>query len=232
MPFQDEKQALVLLSGGLDSTTVLHIALEQGFRPHAISFEYGQRHVAELNSAKRIIAAVPRAVHTVIRLDPGLFRGTALVGDLIDVPRDREIDEEIPVTYVPARNILFLSHALAIAESHDARDIFLGVNALDYSGYPDCRPEFLEAFERMAALGMKTGVQGRPVKLHAPLVEMTKADIIREGLRLNIDYSLTSSCYEPDEHGKPCGRCDSCVLRAKGFAEAGVPDPLLEKFRS
>ncbi len=216
--------AIVLLSGGLDSTTVLYLMLEMGRRPLAVSFDYGQRHRIELEAAARIAAAT-NAAHIVLRLDPELFRGTALVGDAVAVPKDRAIDDQVPVTYVPARNILFLAHALALAESYGILNIFLGVNALDYSGYPDCRPEFIAAFETMAGLGMKTGQDGRPVRIHAPLIRMSKADIVREGLRLGIDYAQTISCYDPGENGRPCGRCDSCVLRAKGFAEAGAVDP-------
>ncbi|MCR9143447.1 MAG: 7-cyano-7-deazaguanine synthase QueC [bacterium] len=225
-----QARAIVLLSGGLDSVTTMAIAQAEGFRVHALSFEYGQRHAIELVLARRVATKVG-ADHTVVRLDPALFGGTALVGDQLAVPRGREIDESIPVTYVPARNILFLSHALALAESKDARDIFIGVNALDYSGYPDCRPEFLAAFEQMAALGMKTGVEGSPVKIRAPLVKMTKAEIIQRGVELGVDYAMTSSCYDPDAEGRPCGQCDSCVLRARGFEGAGTPDPLVLKFR-
>lgn len=224
------ESAIVLLSGGLDSATVLAIAASQAARLHALSFDYGQRHAAELQMARRLVAHAG-CEHSVVRLDSTLFRGTALVGDSVAVPTNREIDDSIPVTYVPARNILFLSHALVLAESRNISHIFLGVNALDYSGYPDCRPEFIEAFETMAALGMKTGVEGSPVKIHAPLIELTKADIIRRGLELGVDYSMTSSCYQPDTHGRPCRRCDSCVLRARGFDELGVEDPLVLKFR-
>jgi len=225
-----ETKAIVLLSGGLDSATTLHIAIERCFRPVILTFDYGQRHAHELEAAKKIAIALGCRDHAILRIDPGLFRGSALVGGEIDVPRGRVIDESIPVTYVPARNILFLSHALALAESLAIHDIFVGVNSLDYSGYPDCRAEFLEAFERMAALGTKTGSEGRPVKIHAPLIHMTKAEIIREGLRLGCDYSLTSSCYDPAPDGEPCGLCDSCRLRQRGFAEAGKRDPLLDRY--
>ena len=221
-----EKRAIILLSGGLDSTTVIHIAQDQGFTPLALSFNYGQRHFIELEAAAKIVESVPGAGHMVVRVDSGLFQGTALVGKEIEVPTEREIDDSIPVTYVPARNILFLSHALALAESLEIRDIFLGVNALDYSGYPDCRPDFIEAFEKMANLGMKAGVEGKPLQIHTPLIKMTKADIIREGMHLGVDYSLTCSCYNPGPKGEPCKKCDSCVLRAKGFADAGFADPL------
>lgn len=224
------KQAIVLLSGGLDSATVLAIAREEGYRVLALSFEYGQRHVIELQLARRLAAAAG-VEHIVLKLDPALFGGTALVGEDFAVPEHRDIDDSIPVTYVPARNILFLSHALALAESRGFGSIFLGVNALDYSGYPDCRPEFLAAFEEMAALGMKAGVEGAAVKLHAPLVKLSKAQIIQRGHELDVDYASTSSCYQPDTEGRPCLRCDSCVLRERGFAEAGLEDPLLLRFR-
>lgn len=223
--------AIVLLSGGLDSATVLYIVKERGLHPLTVAFDYGQRHRVELERSAELSRATGAPGHVQLRLDPALFRGTALVGDDVAVPRGREIDDSIPVTYVPARNILFLSHALALAESYSIDTIFIGVNALDYSGYPDCRPEFLEAFQTMAALGMKTGQEGRPVRIEAPLVAMSKADIIRQGVRLGVDYGLTSSCYDPDSAGKPCGQCDSCILREKGFAEAGVPDPLREQAR-
>lgn len=223
-----QANAIVLLSGGLDSATVLYMTLEQGLRPLTVSFDYGQRHRVELEAAARLSRAAGGQAHIALRVDGNLFRGTALVGDDLSVPRERSIDESIPVTYVPARNILFLSHALALAESYGIQEIFIGVNALDYSGYPDCRPEFLEAFQTMAALGMKTGQDGRPIQIRAPLIAMTKAEIIREGMRLGLDYGMTNSCYDPDPLGKPCGGCDSCRLRAKGFAEAGYADPLLK----
>ena len=225
-----KRRAIVLLSGGLDSVTVLAIARSEGFHVHALSFEYGQRHAIELLLARRV-ATSAGADHTVVRLDPALFGGTALVGEELAVPTGREIDDSIPVTYVPARNILFLSHALALAESQQAHDIFIGVNALDYSGYPDCRPEFLQAFEGMAALGMKTGVEGRAIGIRAPLVDLSKSEIIRRGIELGVDYAATSSCYQPDAEARPCMQCDSCILRAKGFAEAGLEDPLVLRFR-
>ncbi|MEQ9365539.1 MAG: 7-cyano-7-deazaguanine synthase QueC [Leptospirales bacterium] len=225
-----KRRAIVLLSGGLDSVTTMAIARAEGFHVHALSFDYGQRHAIELVLARRAATAAG-ADHIVARLDPVLFGGTALVGEELAVPTDREIDDSIPVTYVPARNILFLSHALALAESKDARDVYIGVNVLDYSGYPDCRPEFLAAFESMAKLGMKTGVEGSPVKILAPLVAMTKSEIIRRGLELGVDYAMTSSCYQPDAEGRPCMLCDSCVLRARGFAGVGRDDPLVLKFR-
>ena len=225
-----EANAIVLLSGGLDSATVLYIARDRGLKPFTVSFDYGQRHRVELEMAAALSREAKCPAHIALRLDSNLFRGTALVGSDVPVPQAREIDDSIPVTYVPARNILFLSHALALAESYKIESIFIGVNALDYSGYPDCRPEFLDAFEKMAAIGMKTGQDGRPIKIEAPLVTMSKADIIREGTRLGVDYGRTSSCYDPDPNGKPCGKCDSCQLRAKGFAEAGLDDPLVGKF--
>ena len=223
------RPAIVLLSGGLDSTTVLAIALSRGFEPHAISFEYGQRHSIELEAAARVAQAQGVADHQVFHIDPALMRGSALT-DRIDVPKhasaDELVDDGIPVTYVPARNTVFLAHALARAEVVGSTDIFLGVNALDYSGYPDCRPEFIEAFETMANLATKAAVEGARLKIHAPLIRMTKADIIRTGLALNVDYSLTSSCYDPDSSGRACGQCDSCLLRLKGFREAGSHDPV------
>lgn len=221
--------AINLLSGGLDSVTVLHIARAQGFSPIALSFRYGQRHIFELTRAAELCRELG-VEHIVLNLDPGLFAGaTALVGESQAIPVDRPIDDSIPSTYVPARNILFLAHALALAETRGAYDIFIGVNALDYSGYPDCRPEFIAAFETMANLGMKSGAEGRPLRIHAPLAEMNKAQIIQAGLKLGVDYARTSSCYQPDAAGRPCGRCDSCVLRARGFAGAGLPDPLLTR---
>jgi len=222
--------AIVLLSGGLDSATVLHHARAEGFRLVALAFDYGQRHRIELDHAAWLADQCGAELFAA-RLDSTLFSGaTALVGDLIDVPEDRAIDATIPATYVPARNILFLSHALALAESRGSRDVFLGINALDYSGYPDCRPEFLEAFATMARLGTKMGVEGDPVRFHAPLIELDKAGIIRKGLNLGVDYARTSSCYQPGAEGRPCMRCDSCALRSKGFAEAGLVDPLLQRF--
>lgn len=226
------RPAVILLSGGLDSTTVLAIAHDQGFACHAISFRYGQRHAHELSCAAHVAQALQAAQHVVVDFDLRRFGGSALTAD-IEVPKDRAAESMatgIPSTYVPARNTIFLSFALAWAETLDASDIFVGVNALDYSGYPDCRPEYIEAYERMANLATKAGVEGRQrLKIHAPLISLTKAGIIRRGLELGVDYSLTSSCYDPAPSGAPCGRCDSCVLRAKGFAEAGVADPLLSE---
>lgn len=224
------KRAVVLLSGGLDSSTVLAIAKSQGFEIYALSFSYGQRHKWELEAAARVAQAAGVAQHRIVAIDLRAFGGSALTDDIC-VPKGRALDElshGIPVTYVPARNTIFLSFALAWAEVLEASDIFIGVNALDYSGYPDCRPEFIEAFERMANLATKAGVEGRQaLKIHAPLISLSKADIIRRGLELGVDYSLTSSCYDPSPDGQPCGQCDSCLLRKKGFAECGVNDPLL-----
>jgi len=227
------KKAVVLLSGGLDSTTTLAIAKANGFEPYALSFRYGQRHMVELESAVRAAAAMHVAEHVIADIDLRRFGGSALTGD-IAVPKDRgieEMGEGIPATYVPARNTIFLSFALAWAEVLEANDIFIGVNVLDYSGYPDCRPEYIEAYERMANLATKAGVEGRQqLKIHAPLTRLNKAEIIRKGTELAVDFALTSSCYDPGVGGCPCGQCDSCQLRAKGFAEAEVADPLLTKF--
>ncbi len=222
------KKAVILLSGGLDSATVLAIARERGFELHALSFDYGQRHRIELSAASRVADAFG-AKHSIIAFDLRQFGGSALTGD-IDVPKDRthdEISQGIPITYVPARNTIFLSFALGVAEVIEAFDIFIGVNALDYSGYPDCRPEFIHAFESLANVATKAGVQGRKFTIHAPLIQMTKAQIIREGTRLGVDYTLTTSCYDPSPDGRACGHCDSCQLRRKGFLDAGVPDPTL-----
>lgn len=219
--------AVVLLSGGLDSTTVLAIAAAEGFQCHALSFDYGQRHKTELDAAKRVAAAFGAKHHAVIRIDLRQFGGSALTDD-IAVPKDRnetEMSSSIPITYVPARNTVFLSIAVGWAEVLNAHDVFIGVNALDYSGYPDCRPEFLRAFQEVARLGTKTGVEGRPINIHAPLINLRKAEIIHWGLKLGVDYSISTSCYDPDESGRACGRCDSCQLRRKGFREAGVSDP-------
>jgi 7-cyano-7-deazaguanine synthase len=222
--------AVVLLSGGLDSATALAIARAAGFTPFALSFRYGQRHGIELEAAARVAAAIGVAEHAVVDIDLRRFGGSALTAD-IAVPKGRgaeAIAAGIPVTYVPARNTVFLSFALAWAETLGASDIFIGVNALDYSGYPDCRPEYVAAFEQMANLATRAGVKGRQrFRIHAPLIRLTKAEIIRQGQALGVDYALTSSCYDPGPGGKPCGQCDSCQLRAKGFAEAGLADPLL-----
>jgi 7-cyano-7-deazaguanine synthase len=225
----DSKPAVVLLSGGLDSATVLAIARAQGYETCALSFSYGQRHAWELEAAKRVAASLGVAQHRIASIDLRAFGGSALTAD-IDVPKGRATDEMshgIPITYVPARNTIFLSFALAWAEVLGASDIFIGVNALDYSGYPDCRPEFIEAFEKMANLATKAGVEGRQnLKIHTPLIAMAKAEIIAKGLELGVDYSLTSSCYDPGPSGEPCGACDSCLLREKGFRENGIADPL------
>ena len=224
-----KRQAIVLLSGGLDSATVLAIAQSEGFACHALSFRYGQRHAVELAAAERVARAQGAASHRVVEIDLRQFGGSALTSDL-EVPKKAsaaEIGTEIPVTYVPARNTVFLSFALAFAEVFGTGDIFIGVNALDYSGYPDCRPEFIAAFEQMANLAIKAAVQGAlKVDIHAPLIQLAKAQIIRRGLSLGVDYALTSSCYDPDANGRACGHCDSCLLRLKGFAECGVRDPI------
>ncbi len=225
-------KAVCLLSGGLDSSTCLALARREGFDCFALSFDYGQRHRLELDAAARVAAALGAARHLALRIDLRAIGGSALTAD-IAVPKGRtgaDMASGIPVTYVPARNTVFLSIALAWAESLGAADIFLGVNAIDYSGYPDCRPEFIEAFERMANLATKAAVEGRArVRIHAPLLRMAKADIVRLGCDLGVDFALTWSCYDPRPDGRPCGACDACLLRARGFADAGVPDPLLRK---
>jgi 7-cyano-7-deazaguanine synthase len=220
------KRAVVLVSGGLDSTTTLAIARAQNFECYALSFDYGQRHKIELEAARNIADALGAQEHRVVQIDPQIFAGSALTDD-IAVPKSRseaEISQDIPVTYVTARNTVFLSCALAWAEGLGAFDIFIGVNALDYSGYPDCRPEFIRAFAEMANLGTKAGAGGARFHIHTPLAEMTKADIIRQALELGVDLSLTHSCYDPTADGRACGMCDSCQLRRKGFREAGVTD--------
>jgi len=218
--------AVILLSGGLDSATVLAQARHAGYVCHALTFRYGQRHTPEIEAARRIAQRLAVAQHMIADIDLRMFGGSALTAD-IDVPKDRpEGDSGIPITYVPARNTIFLSFALAWAEVLGASDIFLGVNAIDYSGYPDCRPEYIHAFEAMANLATKAAVEGKQrVKIHTPLIELSKAQIIRLGLDLGLDYSLTLSCYDPSPAGEACGRCDSCRLRLKGFAENGIPDP-------
>jgi 7-cyano-7-deazaguanine synthase len=222
------KKAVVLLSGGLDSTTTLAIAKAEGFAVYALSVDYGQRHRVELERAQQVAKTLGAAEHRTVRLDLRAIGGSALT-DAIDVPKGRSADDMshgIPVTYVPARNTLLLGLALGYAETVAAFDIFIGANVLDYSGYPDCRPAFLSAFERLANLGTKAGVEGAGrFRVHAPLLTMTKAEIIREGTRLGLDYSRTLSCYDPDDEGRACGSCDSCLLRKKGFEEAGVKDP-------
>lgn len=219
------RPAVLLLSGGLDSTTLLALARKQGFIVHAMSFRYGQRHRIEIEAASRSALAYGVARHVVVDIDLATFGGSALTG-AGDIPRDREIgaDASIPSTYVPARNTIFLAYALALAEVVGASDVFIGVNALDYSGYPDCRPEFIESFERMANLATRVGVEGRRLVVHAPLIRMTKREIIELGVSLGVDFAATNSCYDPAPDGTACGRCDSCHLRLKGFAEAGLRD--------
>lgn len=223
------RRAVVLLSGGLDSATALAIARAEGFDAYALSFDYGQRHDRELDSARRVAAALGAREHLVLRLDLRAIGGSALTAD-IAVPKGRSVEamgSGIPVTYVPARNTIFLSYALAWAEVLESQDIFIGVNALDYSGYPDCRPEFIEAFERMADLATRAGVEGTSrLRIHTPLIRLTKAEIVARGTALGVDFALTWSCYEPRPDGLACGRCDSCLLREKGFREAGVRDPV------
>jgi 7-cyano-7-deazaguanine synthase len=223
----DDRPAVVLLSGGLDSTTTLAIAQDLGYRVHAISFSYGQRHSIELDAAAAIARRAQVERHAIVDVDLRLFGGSALTAD-IDVPKNRsaaDMEEGIPITYVPARNTVFLSFALAWAEVLEADDMLIGVNSLDYSGYPDCRPEYIAAFERMANLATKRAVQGKPLRIHAPLIELTKAEIIGRGVELGVDYGLTRSCYDPSDDGAACGQCDSCLLRLKGFAENGMEDP-------
>ena len=221
------KRAVILLSGGLDSTTCLAIAREQGFDLFALTVNYGQRHIFELQSAKNVALSLDVEKHSVLDIDLAQFGGSALTDD-IEVPKDRVESEiaEIPATYVPARNTILLSVALARAETLESFDIFIGVNALDYSGYPDCRPEYIESFERTANLATKAGVSGKNFHIHTPLINMTKAEIIKSGTKLGVDYGLTFSCYDPQGTGAPCGHCDACILRLKGFKEAGIPDPL------
>ncbi|HEY2551118.1 MAG TPA: 7-cyano-7-deazaguanine synthase QueC [Streptosporangiaceae bacterium] len=230
MSDQAKPRAVVLLSGGLDSATALAIARSQGFETYALSFRYGQRHTVELAAAERVAAALGAARHVVADIDLAAFGGSALTDSAIDVPHHQsadEIGEQIPVTYVPARNTIFLSFALAWAETLGSSDVFVGVSALDYSGYPDCRPEFIEAFETLANLATKAGVDGtQRVRIHAPLIELTKAQTIKVGLDLGVNYSLTHSCYDPDGE-RVCGSCDACLLRGRGFAELGLTDPAL-----
>tara|TARA_R110002049_G_scaffold2750_9_gene22348 strand:+ start:19208 stop:19915 length:708 start_codon:yes stop_codon:yes gene_type:complete len=223
--------AVVLLSGGLDSATCLAIARDEGFVPHAISFRYGQRHEYELERARRLADSLSAASHRVVDINLAQFGGSALTDQSIDVPKGDSVEsigDAIPVTYVPARNTVFLSLALAFAETIHAKDIFIGVNALDYSGYPDCRSEYIQAYERMANLATRAGVsETSPLVIHAPLINLTKAEIIAKGLALGVDYSMTLSCYDPDQDEKPCGKCDACLLRSKGFQENGMTDPAL-----
>ena len=222
------KRAVVLLSGGIDSTTTLAIAIAEGYEAHALSFDYGQRHRIEMAAAKRVADSLGAKEHRIAKIDLRVFGGSALTDD-VDVPKKRsemEIAHDIPVTYVPARNTIFLSYALAWAEVIPVGDIFLGVNAIDYSGYPDCRPEFIEAFENVANLATKAGVEGRGFHIHTPLIRFSKADIIRKATELGVDLSLTHSCYDPTPEGLACGECDSCLLRLKGFREARLEDPI------
>ena len=228
-PPKRQPKAVLLLSGGLDSTTLLAHAVREGFDVHAMTFRYGQRHASEIDAARRIARHYHVRDHVIADIDLRVFGGSALTTD-IAVPKDRDVSEMrdagIPITYVPARNTIFLSFALAWAEVLEASDIFIGVNALDYSGYPDCRPEFIAAFERMANLATRAGVEGRtPIHIRTPLIDLSKAAIIRRGVELGVDYSMTQSCYDPDSSGAACGRCDACQLRLNGFAEAGLKDP-------
>jgi len=222
------RPAVVLLSGGIDSTTTLAIALAEGFEAYALSFEYGQRHQIETEAARRVAHSLGAREDRIAKIDLRIFGGSALTDD-VDMPKKRsetEIAHGIPTTYVPARNTIFLSYALAWAEVIPASDIFLGVNAIDYSGYPDCRPEFIEAFETLAILATRAGVEGRRFQIHTPLIKLSKADIIRKAVELGVDLSLTHSCYDPSPEGIACGECDSCLLRLKGFREAGLKDPV------
>jgi len=222
------KSAVVLLSGGIDSTTTLAIAITGGYEAYALSFDYGQRHQIETQAARRAADSLGAKEHRIAKIDLRVFGGSALTGD-IDVPKQRsetEIADGIPVTYVPARNTIFLAYALGWAEVIQAADIFLGVNAIDYSGYPDCRPEFIEAFQTVANVGTKAGVEGRRFQIHTPLIKFSKAEIIRKAVELGVDLSLTHSCYDPSPDGLACGECDSCLLRLKGFREAGIQDPI------
>jgi 7-cyano-7-deazaguanine synthase len=225
-----ESKSIVLLSGGLDSYTAAAIARGMGFSLYALTIKYGQRHAHEIVAARKVADALEVKAHRELVVDLASLGGSALFGDG-EVPKSGPVPNTIPVTYVPARNTVMLAMALAWAEVIGANDIFIGVNALDYSGYPDCRPEFIEAFENLAGLATKAGVEGNRFRIRAPLMLMTKADIIRRGVSLGLDYGLTHSCYDPLPHGAPCGRCDSCVLRARGFEEAGVEDPLLNRAR-
>ena len=219
------KKAVILLSGGLDSATCLAIAIDNGFSPFALSFRYGQRHEFELNSANAVSKSMGIEEHVILDIDLRAFGGSALTDD-IEVPKDRDevdITNEIPVTYVPARNTIFLSFGLAYAETLEANDIFIGVNALDYSGYPDCRPEYIASFQKLANLATKSGVEGEsPINIHTPLIDLTKSEIIKKGLSLDVNYGLTHSCYDPDQNGYSCGHCDACQLRIRGFEEAGL----------
>ena len=230
MSREQQRRAVVLLSGGLDSTTTVAMAKSQGFQVHAMTFRYGQRHLAEIEAARHVAKRFEVAEHVVVEIDLRLFGGSALTSDLA-VPKGRAIDDMargIPITYVPARNTIFLSFALAWAEVLQSEDIFIGVNALDYSGYPDCRPEFIEAYQQMANLATREGVEGRQrLTIHTPLIALTKGEIVRRGLDLGVDYGQTCTCYDPSPDGAACGECDACLLRLKGFAENGLRDPAL-----
>ena len=221
------KKAVVLVSGGLDSATVLAIAQSAGYDCYAVSFDYGQRHSAELNAARRVASEAGVTEHRIVAIDLSQFGGSALTDETIDVPaaNQEQVGSEIPITYVPARNTIFLSYALAVAEVNQSKDIFIGVNALDYSGYPDCRPEYIETFEKLGNLATRAGVEEGGLSVHTPLIHLTKAEIIQEGIKLGVDYGMTISCYDPDATGRACGHCDSCQLRKKGFQDAGVDDP-------
>ncbi len=227
----EQRRAVILLSGGIDSTTTLAIAIAEGYEAYALSFDYGQRHQIETETARRVADSLGAKEHRLANIDLRVFGGSALTDD-VDVPKQRpesEIAHGIPITYVPARNTIFLSYALAWAEVIPANDIFLGVNAIDYSGYPDCRPEFIKAFENLANLGTKAGVEGRRFQIHTPLIKFSKAEIIRKAVALGIELPLTHSCYDPSPEGLACGECDSCLLRLKGFREAGLKDPIRYK---
>lgn len=220
------KRAVVLLSGGLDSATTFAICNKEGFEPYALTFDYGQRHSIEIAAAQRVAIAHGAREHKIAKIDLRIFGGSALTAD-IAVPKDRRVDEnDVPLTYVPARNTIFLSYALAWAEVLAATDIFIGANAIDYSGYPDCRPKFLQAFEKLAAVATKAGIGGAQFRVHAPLIKMSKAEIVRKGVSLGVDFSLTHSCYDPTETGVACGACDSCRIRLEGFRDAGLADPI------
>ena len=223
------QKAVILVSGGLDSATVLSMAKNEGYECYALSFDYGQRHSHELLQSKRVSEALGAKQHKIANIDLGVFGGSALTDDSISVPDQQE--QGIPITYVPARNTVFLSMALGWAEVLGANAIFIGANAVDYSGYPDCRPEYIQSFEVMANLATKQSVEGKPFKILAPLIDLTKAEIIKQGLELGVDYGITSSCYDPQENGQPCGVCDSCRIRAAGFAAAGVVDPLIAQYK-
>ena len=228
----EQRRAVILLSGGIDSTTTLAIAIAEGYEAYTLSFNYGQRHQIETETARRVADSLGAKEHRLANIDLRVFGGSALTDDDVDVPKQRpelEIAQGIPITYVPARNTIFLAYALAWAEVIPARDIFLGVNAIDYSGYPDCRPEFIEAFENLANLGTKAGVEGRRFQIHTPLIKFSKAEIIRKAVALGIELPLTHSCYDPSPEGLACGECDSCLLRLKGFREAGLKDPIRYK---